>query len=97
MARLDAVLGPSVEIRNPLWLDEDPAALSLTPTEPDKGPNKGPQAGRRRIKRPDPNSDRADEGGIGTACRTPGEPSHASQPSSESPTKRRMRHKEQDP
>ena len=47
--------------------------------------------------RPDPNSDRADERWIGTAYRIPGESSHASQPSSETPTKRRMRRMKQDP
>jgi integrase len=79
MGRLDAVLGrspldapdegppeaPSAE----LWVDEEPAAWSLTGSDGDKGPDKGPNAARRTRKRPDPNSDRAESGEVGTAYR----------------------------
>jgi hypothetical protein len=61
------------------------------------GPNKGSPAAAEANERPDPSSDRADEGEIGTAYRIPSEPSHASQPRSASTSKRRMRRKKHDP
>jgi Enolase, C-terminal TIM barrel domain len=48
------------------------------------------------IRRPDPCLDRADIGEAGTAYRTSSEPSHASQPRSETSTERRMRHMKRD-
>ena len=77
MGRLDAVLGRSPldrpaaapDERAELWVDADPEGWSAAATSGDKGPDKGPDDPRRPTKRPDPNSDRADEGGIGTAYR----------------------------
>jgi len=69
MGRLNAVLGrspldapdegPAEAESTELWVDEEPAAWSLTGSETDKGPDKGPNAGRRATKRPDLSSDRA--------------------------------------
>jgi hypothetical protein len=79
MGRLDAILGrspldtpdagPAEAEPTDLWVDEEPGAWSLTGSETDKGPDKRPNAGRRATKRPDLNSNRADEGGSGTAYR----------------------------
>jgi len=79
MGRLDAVLGrspldapdegPTEAASAELWVDEEPEARSLTGSDGDKGPDKGPNAARRATKRPNPNSDRADEGESGTAYR----------------------------
>ena len=79
MGRLDAVLGrspldapdegPTEAASAELWVDEDPAAWSLTASNGDKGPDRGPNAAPRTRKRPDPNSDRATSGDVGTAYR----------------------------
>jgi hypothetical protein len=79
MGRLDAVLGrssldapdkgPTQAASAELWVDEEPAAWSISGSDGDKGPDKGPNAARRALKRPDLNSDRADEGEVGTAYR----------------------------
>jgi hypothetical protein len=83
MARLEAILGRG-----------DDAA---PPSDGDKGSNKGSPTPTEASERPDPSVDRAENGEIGAAYRIPSEPSHASQPSSETPTKRRMRRKKQEP
>jgi hypothetical protein len=87
----DAPIGPA------LWLEADAAANRSSRADRHTGPDRGPNASRRATKKPDPNVDPAENGEIGTAYRIPGEASHASQPSSETPTKRRMRRKKQDP
>jgi hypothetical protein len=79
MDRLDAVLGrspldapdegPTEAASAELWVDEEPAAWSLTGSDGDKGHDMGPNAARRTRKTPDPNSDRARNGEIGTAYR----------------------------
>ncbi len=81
MGRLDAVLGRSPldapdeapaggPLQTELWLDHDPGSWSgSTGLAIDKGPHKGPDARRRTTRRPDLNSDRADDGEIGTAYR----------------------------
>ena len=79
MGRLDAVLGrspldapdegPTEAASAELWVDEEPAAWSLTGSDGDKGPDKGPNAARRATKRPHLSSDRADDGEVGTAYR----------------------------
>jgi len=77
MSRLDAVLGRSPLDRQAaapdetveLWVDEDPQGSSAAAASGDKGPDKGPDAPRLPTKRPDLSSDRAEEGGIGTAYR----------------------------
>jgi hypothetical protein len=107
MAPLDAVLGRSPlyraeassasETAPALWLDQDAAADGATRSDRHKGADKGASGPRRATKKPDPSVDRAESGDFGTAYRMPGDLSHVSQPSSETPTKRRMRRKRQDP
>jgi hypothetical protein len=106
MARLDAVLGRSpldrpeepdpAESVPEVWLDQA-SAHGATAADRHKGADKGARVPRRAKRKPDPSVDRAETGEFGTANRIPGEASHASQPSSETPTKRRMRRKKQDP
>jgi hypothetical protein len=48
------------------------------------------------MKKPDLNSERAEDGEFGTAYRIPCEPSHVSQPRSLSTKQRRMRHMRQE-
>jgi integrase-like protein len=75
MGRLDAMLGrllpdaPDVgddeAQATELWLDADPAAYRTAPSERDKGAEGGP----RPTKRPNLNSDRAENREVGTAYR----------------------------
>ena len=99
MARLDALLGRSpldaaddalgeAPQEPELWLDQESGAAAVRAVGghkgSDKGPNKGPHGDRRAAKRPDPSSDRAEEGEIGTAYRMLVGSSHAAQPGSDS-------------
>jgi hypothetical protein len=101
MGRLDAMLGRSLldapdvgedEAPAPdLWRDDEPAASPDRPRT-----HKGSSTKIQGNKRPDLNSDRAEEGEFGTAYRIPGETSHVSQPRLPSTTKRHMRRMRQD-
>ena len=79
MARLDAVLGrspldrpaevPDAAATPALRLEPDRAVDRPQPADRHKGPDKGPNAGRRGTKKPDPSVDRPANGEFGTAYR----------------------------
>jgi len=107
MGRLHTILGRSpldapdeVSAATPgdptLWADEEPGAAPIRRVQRHKGADKGALARRRAMKKPDLNSDRAENGEFGTAYRIPSATSHASQPRSPSTSKRRMRRMRQD-
>ncbi len=74
-----------------------PVAVEVVHLEDDAQRMSRGTRGTAGLRRPDPSSDRADEGEFGTAYRIPSELSHASQPRSPSNTMRRMRRMKQDP
>jgi Phage integrase family len=107
MARLDALLGRSpldrdeepdpAEPVSEVWLYQATAADGSTAADRHKGADKGARGPRRTTKKPDPSVDRAEIGDVGTAYRIPSDLSHMYQPSSETPSKKRMRRTKHDP
>lgn len=70
MARLDTVLGRASRRR----VARDTDAMKDGESRPHKGPDKGPNRRAAASKRPDLNSDRAEDDEFGTAYRNRGEP-----------------------